>query len=96
MAKKNKSKHDDVSLGHGYIVTAKPSKPSFSKASIEKMMGEKPKKKAKKMKKESSERLYIKKLITHTERHIKNDGSDLDQVFVGQKAKLVKQLGETK
>jgi len=54
------------------------------------------KKKAKKMKKESSERLYIKKLISYTERNIKGDGSDLDQVFVGQKAKLVKQLGETK
>jgi hypothetical protein len=55
------------------------------------------KKKAKKtMKKESSERLFIKKLIMYTERCIKNDGSDLDQVFVGQKAKLLKQLGETK
>ena len=93
MAKKKKPKYDKLTDGHGYVVVAKPSKPSFTKAAIEKMMGEKPKKKT--VKKESSERLYIKKLIHYTERNIKNDGSDLDQVFVGQKAKLLKQLEET-
>jgi hypothetical protein len=36
---------------------------------------------------------HIKKLILFTERQIKNDGSDLDSLFMGQLSRLKKQLG---
>jgi hypothetical protein len=55
-----------------------------------------PKKKPKKKQKQSKEAGFINILIEYTERNIKNDGSDLDQVFIGQSKKLRKQLSELK
>ena len=43
----------------------------------------------------SKERLFLMTLIKYTENAIKNDGTDLDQFFIGQADKLKKQLEQT-
>ena len=78
-----------------YILVAKPSKPDFSDESIERMMG-KQKKGKKPMKKKAKpphkDLFHLTNILRLTERNIKNDGTDLDEFFKGQAAKIRKEL----
>ena len=78
-----------------YILVAKPSKPDFSKEAIERMMG-KQKKGKKPMKKKAKaphkDLFHLTNCLRLTERNIKNDGTDLDEFFKGQAAKIRKEL----